>query len=120
MDIADVLWPHRHEQLYEVVPGEYHSTEELYDHRAVLFIALLKDRDGAWWSRQHEDPEDPMYQGFVLAGITLSSGDVSYHLREKFIPLLELADIEELPVSPPFSGYTPDDVAERLAEWCIK
>lgn len=95
----------------------YHTFEELYEHRIVLFIALCKIVhqefwDGlVWRSKLHHDGTS--YDGWFIMGIGREKGkQISYHL-----PVSKWDDTEfaqTLDRAPEWDGHTSDDVLERL------
>lgn len=97
----------------------YHTFDELYEHRCVLFLHLLKalhriSNDG-WWSRKHHDGTE--FPGWVIAGAFLGEEDkaITYHLPEKWIPTLMKYAINIEP-APEWDGHTSADVLNRLIE----
>jgi hypothetical protein len=90
----------------------YHTFDELYQHRHALFLNLLRLAGVGWKSLVHSDGT-PSYDGWFLAGITLPSGDITYHLP---IDLWDKALVSEVPKAPPFDGHTSRDVVTRLME----
>ena len=102
------------------VSDGYHTFDELYDHRAVLFAALCNAMpENAWKSRLHED--GTMYDGMFIVGLDLPEGPISYHIEERDHwgrSNWELFKCTELPRAVPFDGYTPDDVVDRLIMHC--
>ena len=103
------------------IPGEvgevsdgYHTFNELYEHRIVLFIALAKHNPSlAWRSRMHHDGKG--LEGWFIAGLNLPSGIVSYHLPDRTWPAL--AGIQTLEHAPEWDGHTSTDVLKRLISW---
>jgi hypothetical protein len=58
----------------------YHTFGELYQHRAALFIALMKlNPQISWYAQFHDDGS--VVPGFFLGGMNLPQGQVSYHIR---------------------------------------
>ena len=113
-------------QLKEAIPAGteigtisdgYHTFDELYEHRIVLFIQLCSwiKSNGlgpyVWKSLLHSDGSK--FDGWFVAGIgTLPGHQMTYHL-----PLSkwdECDDLTELPRAPEWDGHTPADVLERL------
>lgn len=96
----------------------YHSMDELYDHRMMLFVALLNqltslDVRSPFKSKLHAD--GTMYDGFFLAGLQDFDGKcwLSYHL--KIDPYWELLHCNEIVTGvPEWDGHTSADVLERL------
>lgn len=94
----------------------YHTFGELYEHRSVLFIALMNTySDRAWFASQHEDGS--MFPGYFIAGMELPTGNITYHLRESWLELARSSGARELPTAPPYDGHTPADVINRLKDW---
>ena len=114
----------------EDVSDGYHTMQELYEHRHALFLALVKYFDNyvtplacnvkCWKSRKHDDGS--VYEGWFLLGLTVTKPsfiagadpevfDISYHLPEKY---WHMAKVIERPKGPPYNGYTPQDVIQRL------
>jgi hypothetical protein len=91
----------------------YHSMNEIYAHRAILYVALVKHISSmAWKSKRHQDGST--YDGWFILGVELPTGQISYHVPEKFWD--KLPEIKELEASP-FDGHTSDDVLKRLTMW---
>ena len=56
----------------------YHTFNELYHHRAVLFSVIVENyRDAAWKARKHHD--GTIYDGMFIVGIDTPWGQASYH-----------------------------------------
>lgn len=82
----------------------YHTFDELYEHRCLLFINLcLELRHDAYWR--------PHYEGWPLLGLRTNVGQITYHVPERFLPLFE-GKIER--GGPAWDGHTSADVIERL------
>lgn len=102
----------------------YHTFEELYEHRYALFLALCKrvfhdlTRDPnaptPWCSKLHAD--GTMFEGHFIAGIGLEPGtEIAYHLPLRlFEETLQWCLYREH--APEYSGYTSHDVLKRLRE----
>lgn len=110
---------------------EHHTIDEIYEHRYRLFLALVKIYDNyitpmdcnirCWKAKKHEDGS--MHEGYFLLGMTVTKRsfvsdvpdetfDISYHLPIRF---WSMANVIEVPSAPPYDGYTPEDVLNRLA-----
>jgi uncharacterized membrane protein len=93
-----------------------HDFSELYQQRSLIFIALMKSHpEKSWRSFRHDTGEFRV--GWFVAGMRLQSGDISFHLAEKFWYMLE--GIETRRKAPPFDGHTSLDVCDRLADWIL-
>lgn len=87
----------------------YHTFNELYYHRAVLFSVICnQNKDIAWKSKLHSD--GTMYDEMFIVGINTPEGQYSYHYD---INLWSLFDVEELDKAPEYDGHSPKDI-ERL------
>ena len=94
----------------------YHTFDELYEHRGLLFCALARsilDKNpeaNVWKSQKHSDGS--MFPNMGICGMTLPTGEtVTYHLEMNeynYFPG------KELDVAPPWDGHTPNDVLQRL------
>ena len=87
----------------------YHTFNELYEHRHMLFANVVNQNLRAWKSRLHDD--GTMFDGWFIAGIQTNKGDITYH-----IPLehWELFRCKELDKAPKWDGHTANDVINRL------
>jgi hypothetical protein len=106
------------------VPGKtsdgYHTFDELYEHRHMLLLALLRaiadcrpqSITSVWKSRQHHDGSS--YGGWFIAGLSFDGNAITYHLPDR---LWDLCYAPELEFAPPFDGHTSDDVLKRIANW---
>jgi hypothetical protein len=96
----------------------YHTFGELYQHRAALFIALMKHKpEISWYARFHNDGSS--YPNFFIAGMQLPEGQVSYHLRiDPWWRLLQ--DGVHIPLyinAPEWDGHTPQMSLDRVVKW---
>ena len=91
----------------------YHTFNELYHHRAVLFSVIVRDhRELAWKARKHHD--GTMYDDMFIVGIETPKGQATYHYD--LDPYWEMFDCEEREYAPEWDGHTPDDAIARIAE----
>ena len=97
------------------VSDGYHTYDELYHHRAILFAAIMKNLppDKVWKSKHHDDPEFPMYEGMFICGVETPEGQATYHYDIN--PYWDLFDVQELDKAPPYDGHTPHDAIMRIA-----
>lgn len=98
-----------------VITGEtsdgYHTFNELYHHRAVLFSVIVKAfRDQSWKARKHHD--GTMYDGMFLVGIDTPDGQASYHYDIE--PYWDMFECKELEYAPDWDGHTPDEAIRRI------
>lgn len=102
--------------LGQTVTGEtsdgYHTFNELYHHRAVLFSVIVRDHpELAWKSKLHHD--GTMYDGMFIVGINTPKGQATYHYDVD--PYWEMFDCKELEQAPEWDGHTPADAIARIA-----
>ena len=91
----------------------YHTFNELYHHRAILFSIICNTfKELAWKSKQHDDPNDPMYDGMFIVGINTPEGQATYHYNLN--PYWDKFDVKELERAPKYDGHTPDDAIKRI------
>lgn len=96
----------------EVSDG-YHTFNELYHHRAILFANICNSHpDLAWKSMQHDDPEFPMYDGMFIVGIETPEGQATYHYD--IDPYWDIFHVKEIERAPKYDGHTPSDAIHRI------
>lgn len=91
----------------------YHTVDELYDHRVMLWITLCRviGQGLAWRSRLHSDGTG--FDGFFVLGLGKQQGtQMTYHLPDRYWEQAEFA--ETLERAPVFDGHTSADVLRRL------
>lgn len=101
-------------------PGQisdgYHTFDELYEHRCLLLFALMKSHpDISWISNRHEDGS--CLDGWSIIGMQLPTGDITYHIPDRFWSLANKTGAKFLCNAPPWDGHTSADVAARLTDW---
>lgn len=73
----------------------YHTMDELYYHRGVLFSVICnQNKSLAWKSRKHSD--DQMYDGMFIVGIDTPEGQYTYHCEMIFGIYLMLKNLSML------------------------
>ena len=91
----------------------YHTFNELYHHRAVLFSVIVKAfPDKAWKSKQHND--GTMYDGMFIVGIDTPEGQATYHYD--IDPYWDMFKCRELSRAPEWDGHTPAQAIERISK----
>lgn len=88
----------------------YHTFNELYEHRHLLFLHLI-NRNYGWKTVVHDD--GTMFEGMFLAGANLGDTIIDYHLPLKY---WNLCNAEVISKAPKWDGHTSDDVLKRLEE----
>ena len=89
----------------------YHTFNELYHHRAVLFSVVVAANSGnAWKSRLHHD--GTMYDGMFIVGVDTPQGQATYHYDVE--PYWDMFWCRELERAPEWDGHTSDEAIERI------
>jgi len=93
----------------EVSDG-YHTFNELYYHRMILFAVICnKHKEKAWKSKLHHD--GTMYDNYFIVGVTTPEGDYTYHYH---MDSWEVFEVKELEFAPEWDGHKPDDITRLL------
>ena len=98
----------------EVSDG-YHTFNELYYQRAVLFAALVKqNKDKAWKSYKHEDGKYCFNKNgeWFIVGIDTPEGPYTYHYEKKYWDMFDCAELE---CGKHWDGHTEKDVTRLLS-----
>ena len=108
--LADLIEP-------EPVTGEtsdgWHTFNELYHHRALLFSVIVRNYpDMCWKSKKHHTGD--MYEGMFIVGIDTPDGQASYHYDIE--PYWDMFDCEELEFAPEWDRHTPEQAIERIGK----
>ena len=108
--LADLIEP-------EPINGEtsdgYHTFNELYHHRAVLFSVVVRNYpELCWKSKKHHTGN--MYDGMFIVGINTPDGQASYHYDIE--PYWDMFKCKELEFAPEWDGHTPDQAIERIGK----
>jgi len=99
------------EGIGEVSDG-YHTFNELYHHRAVLFsIICNQNKDKAWKSKSHHD--GTMYENMFIVGINTLEGQYTYHYNVK--PYWNMFNVQRLDNAPEYDGHKPKDINRLLS-----
>ena len=101
----------------EPITGEtsdgYHTFNELYHHRAVLFSVIVANYpDRAWKSKKHHD--GTMYDGMFIVGIDTPDGQATYHYD--IDPYWDMFKCRVLDNAPEWDGHTPAQAIERIGK----
>ena len=89
---------------------DYHTMNELYDHRTILFAIICKqNKNIAWKSFRHSD--GTFEEGWFIAGLETPYGQITYHQKMEY---WNLFDVKVLDKAPFYDGHTQDQVLERL------
>lgn len=89
----------------------YHTFNELYHHRAILFSVICNERpEVAWKSKRHHD--GTMYDGMFIVGIDTPEGQATYHYD--IDPYWNLFRVKELELAPEWDGHTSGEAIRRI------
>ena len=89
----------------------YHTFNELYHHRAVLFSVICNYMpERAWKSKLHDTGD--MFDGMFIVGIETNEGQATYHYDVD--PYWDMFHVKELERAPKWDGHTPQDAIERI------
>lgn len=106
--LADLIEP-------EPVTGDtsdgFHTFDELYHHRAVLFSLIVACFPSvSWKSKRHSD--GTMYDGMFIVGIETNWGQATYHYDvDEYWDMFRCRELER---APEWDGHTPDQAIERI------
>lgn len=114
-DVVERLIKEHFELVEKIKTGElsdgYHTFNELYYHRAVLFSVICNShKDIAWKSKKHHD--GTMYNGMFIVGIDTPQGQYSYHYD---MNIWSMFDVKELEYAPKWDGHKPSDIDRLLS-----
>lgn len=88
----------------------YHTFDELYEHRTVLFSVICNSHtDLAWKSRHHHD--GTMFDDMFIVGIRTPAGQCTYHCENRYWDLFHVPELER---APEWDGHTPEDALTRI------
>ena len=89
----------------------YHTFEELYYHRMILFAVICNThKEKSWKSLLHDD--GTMFDGMFIVGVTTDEGNYTYHYDMTF---WDKFDVKALERAPEWDGHRPDDITRLLS-----
>lgn len=98
----------------EVSDG-YHTFNQLYHQRAVLFAAIVKlNKEKAWKSWKHGDGKfcfDSNKEWFIV-GVDTPEGSYTYHYEKKYWDMFDCVELERGKF---WDGHTEEDVTRLLS-----
>lgn len=104
------------------VSDGYHTFDELYEHRCILWMVLCaaindraeSDASRPWRSERHSD--DSSWDGWFILGHGEWEGEqITYHIPMKYWDQCSFARIMDR--APTWDGHTSADVLERLKKY---
>jgi hypothetical protein len=98
-------------KIQEVTDG-YHSFDELYYHRMILFLLICnQNKDKSWKSKLHHDKT--MFDNYFIVGIETPDGQYTYHYHMQYWGYFK--DVREIVTAPPWDGHKPNDIHRILS-----
>jgi hypothetical protein len=94
----------------------YHTFNELYHHRAILFSVICNMfPDKAWKSKLHDTGD--MFEGMFIVGIETPKGQATYHYD--IDPYWDMFKVKELDRAPTWDGHAPEDAIDRISKLTV-
>ena len=94
-----------------------HSFEELYELLSLMIVQTLKANPNMSW-RSHRHDNGTSRDGMFIVGMRLHTGDITFHLKEKYWDLLDT--IETRDKAYPYDGHTSGEKIDRLSRWVVE
>lgn len=92
------------------VSDGYHTFDELYYHRMILFSVICNTyKDKAWKSWLHHD--GTMFNDYFIVGIETEEGQYSYHYHQDYWDMFKVIELE---YAPEWDGHQPSDITRLL------
>lgn len=113
-DVLDYLEQEACKDMGEVSDG-YHTFNQLYHQRAVLFACIVnQNKNKAWKSFKHSDGKycfDRNGKWFIV-GVDTPQGSYTYHYSKEY---WDMFDCKELQCGKEWDGHTEEDVTRLLS-----
>ena len=91
----------------------YHTFNDLYYQRVILFATLVnQNKKASWKSYKHEDGELCFGGGWFIVGIDTPQGSYTYHYENKYWDLFQCKELE---CAKHWDGHTSKDVDRLLS-----
>lgn len=88
----------------------YHTFDELYHHRMILFSVICNTyKKSAWKSKLHAD--GTMYDDYFIVGLFTPEGDFTYHYHIDHWDKFQVAILKEAPT---WDGHEAKDVTRLI------
>lgn len=95
---------------FDKISDGYHTFEELYFHRMILFSIICKTfKKKAWRSEKHHD--NTMFDNYFIVGVSTPNGQYSYHYHMQYWDHFD--GVKVLEKAPEWDGHTPNNI-DRL------
>lgn len=84
----------------------YHTFDELYYHRMMLFAIICNTyKENSWKSKLHHD--GTMFDDMFIAGVETDEGQYTYHYN---LEHWNEFDVKVLECGPEYDGHMPSDI----------
>lgn len=94
-----------------LISDGYHTFNELYYHRMVLFSVICNTyKEQAWKSWKHHD--DTMYDDYFIVGLQTQEGQYTYHYHKDEWDMFK---VKELDKAPEYDGHKPSDITRLIS-----
>ncbi|MDI9412745.1 MAG: hypothetical protein QM401_04110 [Bacillota bacterium] len=94
-----------------LVSDGYHTFNELYYHRMILFSVICNTfSDKAWKSKLHAD--GTMFEGYFIVGVSTAEGSFTYHYHLDHWGQFNVPELER---APEWDGHTAADITRLLS-----
>ena len=97
------------------VSDGYHSFDDLYDHRNMLWLYIVNSNLEAAFKTKLDDKGESL-PGWFIAGINTDAGQITYHLP-KHLWNKYLAEV--VSSNKDYDGHTSADVLHRLEQLAV-
>lgn len=88
----------------------YHTFNELYYHRMVLFSVICnQNKEKSWKSWKHND--GTMFDDYFIVGVITNQGNYTYHYHKDY---WDMFNVKELDLAPEWDGHKPGDITRLL------
>ncbi len=88
----------------------YHTFNELYHHRMILFSVICNGNPlRAWKSWKHHD--GTMYDDYFIVGIETIAGQYTYHYHKDHWSMFRVRVLDN---APEWDGHKPEDITRLL------
>lgn len=107
----DSMWSGFNTHKHGSISDGYHTFDELYYHRMILFSIICNTNpQKAWKSWKHEDGS--MCDDYFIVGIRTIEGDYTYHYQKD---QWDMFDVREIDNAPRWDGHQPSDITRLLS-----
>lgn len=89
----------------------FHTFDELYYHRAVLFSVIVSVYPQLCW-KSHKHSDGTMFENMFVVGINTPEGPATYHYHNDMWDLFKCKAIQK---APQWDGHTSEQAIQRIA-----